>query len=78
MESYETEKMKEQEKKVKNWCPFFCLDKLGPLTSFPFRILGWGISSAARPLSRQDNTNTEETQTDIHASSEIRTHDPFV
>jgi hypothetical protein len=32
----------------------------------------------ARTLLTQDNTNTEETRTDIHASSGIRTHDPSV
>jgi hypothetical protein len=32
----------------------------------------------ARPLHTQDNTNTELTQTDIHALSGIRTHDPSV
>jgi hypothetical protein len=32
----------------------------------------------ARTLHTQDNTNTEYTQTNIHASSGIRTHDPSV
>jgi hypothetical protein len=32
----------------------------------------------ARPLPTQDNTNTEETHTDIDALSGIRTHDPSV
>jgi hypothetical protein len=31
-----------------------------------------------RPLPTQANTNTEETQTNIYASSGIRTHDPSV
>jgi hypothetical protein len=31
-----------------------------------------------RPLPTQGNTNTEETQTDMHASSGIRTHDPRI
>jgi hypothetical protein len=42
------------------------------------RLLGRVISPVARALSTQDNTNAEETWTDIHASSEIRTHDPSV
>jgi hypothetical protein len=39
-------------------------------------LLGRVISPVARPLPTQDNTNTEETRTDIHASSGIRTYDP--
>jgi hypothetical protein len=35
-----------------------------------------GVQLVSRPLSTQDNTNTEETETDIHVSSGIRTHDP--
>jgi hypothetical protein len=31
-----------------------------------------------RPLLIKDNTNTKKTQTGIHASSGIRTHDPSV
>jgi hypothetical protein len=44
----------------------------------PIGILGWVISSVAEPLPTQDNTNTEETQTEIHASSVIQTHDSSV
>jgi hypothetical protein len=64
---------------------------LGPLACFPSELiwnydsyrqsvglLGRVISPVARPLPTQDNTNTEETRTNIHASSEIRTHDPSV
>jgi hypothetical protein len=40
--------------------------------------LGRVISPVVRPLPAQDHTNTEETRTDIHASSGIRTHDPSV
>jgi hypothetical protein len=32
----------------------------------------------ARPLPTQDNTNSEQRQTDIHALSRIRTHNPSV
>jgi hypothetical protein len=39
-------------------------------------LLGRVSSPIARPLPTQDNTNTEEMRTDIHASSRIRTHDP--
>jgi hypothetical protein len=41
-------------------------------------LLGRAISPVTRPLPTQDNTNTEEKRTDIHASSGIRTHDPSV
>jgi hypothetical protein len=41
-------------------------------------LLGRVISPVTRPLPKQDNTNKEETRTDIHASSEIPTHDPSV
>jgi hypothetical protein len=41
-------------------------------------FLGRGISSVERPLPTQDNTDTEETRTDIHASSGSRNHDPSV
>jgi hypothetical protein len=41
-------------------------------------LLGRVISPVARPLPIQDSTNTEETRTDIYASSGIRTHDPSV
>jgi hypothetical protein len=64
---------------------------LGPPVCFPseliwscgsysqlVRFLGWVISPVARLLPTQDNTSTEETHTDIHASSEILTHDPSV
>jgi Flp pilus assembly protein TadD len=34
------------------------------------------MSPVSRPLHTQDNTNTEEALTDIHALSRIRTHDP--
>jgi hypothetical protein len=64
---------------------------LGPLASFPpelicnygsykqlVGLLGRVIGPVTRPLPTQDNTNTEETRTDIHASSRIRTHDPSV
>jgi hypothetical protein len=37
-----------------------------------------GDQLVARPLPTQDSTNTEETHTDIHASSGIRNHDPSV
>jgi hypothetical protein len=37
-------------------------------------LLGRVISPVARPLPTQNNTNIEETRTDIHASSGIRTH----
>jgi hypothetical protein len=37
-----------------------------------------GDQLVARPLSTQDNTNTEKTQIDIHALSGIRTRDPSV
>jgi hypothetical protein len=64
---------------------------LGPLACFPSELI-WnygsyrqlkgllrrGISPVARPLPTQDNINTEESRTDIHASSEVRTHDPSV
>jgi hypothetical protein len=36
------------------------------------------LSPIAGSLPIQDNTNTEKTQADIHASSRIRTHDPSV
>jgi hypothetical protein len=36
------------------------------------------LSPVVRPLPTQDNTNTEETRTDIRASSGIRIHDPNV
>jgi hypothetical protein len=35
-------------------------------------------SAVARPLPKQDNTNTEETYTDIHTSNWIRTYDRSV
>jgi hypothetical protein len=41
-------------------------------------LLGRGISRVARPLLTQDNTNTEETWIDIHASGGNRTHDATV
>jgi hypothetical protein len=41
-------------------------------------FLGRVISPVARLLLTQENTNTEETRTDFHASSGIRTHDPSV
>jgi hypothetical protein len=41
-------------------------------------LLGRAISPVARPLPTQDNTNTEDTRTDIYASSGIRTHDSSV
>jgi hypothetical protein len=64
---------------------------LGPLDSFPSELI-WNygsyrqlvgllrrvISPVARPLPTQDNTDTEETRTDIHASSGIRSHEPSV
>jgi hypothetical protein len=37
-----------------------------------------GDQPVARPLPTHNNTNTEETPTNIHALSEIRTHDPSV
>jgi hypothetical protein len=37
-----------------------------------------GVQPCRKALSSQANTNTEETRTDIHASSVIRTHDPSV
>jgi hypothetical protein len=40
--------------------------------------LGQEISPAAKPLPTQEETNTKETRTDIHASSGMRTHDPSV
>jgi hypothetical protein len=64
---------------------------LGPLASFPSELiwiyrsyrrsvvlLGRVISPVTRPLSTQDNTNTEKMQTDIHDSIVIRTHDHSV
>jgi hypothetical protein len=45
---------------------------------FPHKQLGLGISPVTRLLPTEDNTNTEETRTDIHASSGIRSHDPSV
>jgi hypothetical protein len=63
----------------------FCIKPSGP---FPIRInlelqrvgrTPWTVDQpVARPLPTQDNTYTEETLTDIHASSGIRTHDPSV
>jgi hypothetical protein len=41
-------------------------------------LLGRVISPVTRPLPTQDNTNTEETRKDIHASSGILTHVPSV
>jgi hypothetical protein len=41
-------------------------------------LLGWVTNPVTRPLPTQDNTHTEETLTDIHALSGIRTHDPGV
>jgi hypothetical protein len=38
------------------------------------RTLWIGDQPLSRPLPTQNNTNTEETRTDIRASSEIRTH----
>jgi hypothetical protein len=64
----------------------FYFFRLGPLACFPFIInleicmyridspvglLGRGISPVASPLPTQENTNTEETRTDTHASSGI-------
>jgi hypothetical protein len=43
---------------------------------FSHKQIGWGIISVAWPLPSQDNTYTEETQRDIHASSAIRFHGP--
>jgi hypothetical protein len=43
-----------------------------------YRLLGRVISPVIRPLPTQDNINTEETRTDIHALNGIRTHDPSV
>jgi hypothetical protein len=37
-----------------------------------------GYQPVAEQLPTQDNTNREKKQTYIHASSEIRTHDPSV
>jgi hypothetical protein len=37
-----------------------------------------GDQPFARPLPTQDNTNTEHTQTNIHALSGVRTHDPSI
>jgi hypothetical protein len=58
---------------------------LGPLACFPLELIfetvrlpGRGISPVVKPLPTQDNTNTDETRTDIHVSSEIRTQDPTV
>jgi hypothetical protein len=42
------------------------------------RLLGRGISPVARPLPTQGNINTQETRTDSHAPSGIRTHDSSV
>jgi hypothetical protein len=39
---------------------------------------GRGDDPVTRPLPIQDNTNTEQMLTDIHASSGIRAHDPSV
>jgi hypothetical protein len=39
-------------------------------------LLGWGIRLVARPLPTQDNTNTEENQPDIHASTGVQNHGP--
>jgi hypothetical protein len=41
-------------------------------------LLGQVISPVARPLPTQDNRNTEETRTDIHDLSRIRTHERSV
>jgi hypothetical protein len=59
-----------------------------PSGLFPFRInLSYGTvgrtpwtggQPTTRPLPTQDNTNTEETRTDINALGGIRTHDPSV
>jgi hypothetical protein len=38
-------------------------------------LLEWGIGLSQ---GRKDTTNTEETQTDMHASSGVRTHNPSV
>jgi hypothetical protein len=39
----------------------------------------YGVSARRKAaICTQDNTNTEETRTDIHAFSEIRNHDPGV
>jgi hypothetical protein len=43
-----------------------------------YRQLVWPLGPVAKPLPIQDNSNTEETQTYIHASSGIRTYDPSV
>jgi hypothetical protein len=37
--------------------------------------LGRVFSPIARPLPTQDNTNTEKTREDVHASSGIRAHE---
>jgi hypothetical protein len=41
-------------------------------------LLGQEVSPSQASTYTQDNTNTEYTHTDIHASSGIRTHDPNV
>jgi hypothetical protein len=41
------------------------------------KLLGRVISPVSRPLPTQDR-NAEETQTGIHVSGGIRTHDPIV
>jgi hypothetical protein len=41
-------------------------------------LLGRVISPSSRSLITQDNTNTEEMRTNIHASSGFRTHKPSV
>jgi hypothetical protein len=39
------------------------------------RTLLTGDQPVSRPLNTQDNTNPEQTHTDIHVSSGFRTHD---
>jgi hypothetical protein len=56
---------------------------LGRFFSFLFlytfgRIPWTGDQSLSRQLPRQNNTNTEKTQANIHGLSDIQTHDPSV
>jgi hypothetical protein len=82
---------REQTTKNFNIVPVLLSFAIGPLACFPSEavwnygsyrqlvgLLGRVISPVARLLPTQDNTNTEETQTDMHTSSGIRTHDPSV
>jgi hypothetical protein len=41
-------------------------------------LLGWGISPSQGRYLQAQNKNTEDTRTDIHVSSGIRTRDPNV